>query len=66
MRQTTETVEMLVRVKVRYNTKTAKRNAMAAIRKHLYVEYWSAGVDGFFYVESGRVKLATAKVIASG
>ena len=58
MKKTSETVEMLVRVKVSYDTKEAKRNAMAAIRNNLYVGISSAGGDGWFSVESGRVKLA--------
>lgn len=58
MKTTTETVEMLVRVKVKYDTPKAKRNAIAAIRHHLHVGFSSFGVHGYFSVQSGRVKLA--------
>jgi hypothetical protein len=57
MKEKRETVQMLVNVRLRYDTPKARREALAAVREHLAVSYSSAG-DGWFHVESGRVQLA--------
>lgn len=57
MKEKRETVQMLVNVRICYDTPKARREALAAVREHLGVNYSSAG-GGWFHVESGRVQLA--------
>ena len=58
MKEIRETVHMLVTVRLRYNTRNARCDALATAREELGVSYSSSIGDEWFRLESGRVQLA--------
>ena len=56
-----ETAQMLVTVRLSYDTLRARADALKEIRQTLGCQIYSSGVDGSFSVESGRVRLYAPK-----
>lgn len=57
----TTKIFLRVPVKIVYDNEKARRNVLAEVKRSLYVEYSTAGIDGWAVAETGRVTLEEKK-----
>lgn len=60
MNRKSETVQMLVKVRITYDTAQARKDAIKEARESLGCEIYAAGCEGTFSARSGRVVLHDA------